>query len=180
VPVELSIKITEINEEVLYTSHPLMKATSRDIEILKAKASGNRRKRVRICAHSSINDPLHEMLIVHTKGAYVRPHKHLNKSESLHMIEGKLKIVVFDESGSIREVINMGRYSSGDAFFYRNSEEYFHTVIPLTEFVVFHETTNGPFRREDTLYAPWAPEESDHTAVRDYMEHLALMVENPY
>jgi hypothetical protein len=29
----------------------------------------------------------------------------------------------------------------------------------MSEFVVFHETTNGPFRREDMQFAVWAPGE---------------------
>ncbi len=177
-PVEFSIKITQVNEEVLYTSDPITKVSFSDIEILKAKASGNRRRRVRLCAHSSINDSLHEMLIVHTKDAYVRPHKHPNKSESYHLIEGELQIVVFDDAGGVCEGIQIGPYGSGRTFFYRLSDSYFHMVIPVSDFVVFHETTNGPFRREDTVFAPWAPEDSDHTAVRNYMEHLAVKMGN--
>lgn len=177
-PLELSINTTQVNEEVLFTIDPITKVSSSDIEILKARASGNRRRRVRLCVHRSINDSLHEMLIVHVRDAYVQPHKHLNKSESYHIIEGKLRIVVFDESGGVVEVINMGHYSSGDTFFYRISENYFHTVIPLSDFVVFHETTNGPFRREDTLFAPWAPEESDDTAVQKFKERLAIVMQN--
>ena len=28
------------------------------------------------------------MFIYHSKGAYIRPHKHLNKEESFHLISG--------------------------------------------------------------------------------------------
>lgn len=171
-PVEIRINVTEINEEVFFTRDAITKVSTRDIEFLKAKASVNRRKRVRLCAHRSIKDPVHEMLIIHTKDTYVRPHKHLKKSESFHIIEGKLKIVIFDESGGILEVINMGDYPSGDTFFYRLSESYFHTVILISDFVVFHETINGPFNREDNVFARWSPEENDHSAVKEYMDRL--------
>lgn len=36
------------------------------------------------------------MLIVMAKGSYIRPHKHKNKSESFHIIEGLLDVIVFD------------------------------------------------------------------------------------
>ncbi len=169
---EIQISVTEINEEVLFTCNAITKVSRRDIEFLKAKASRNRRKRVRLCAHRSIEDPVHEMLIVHSKGTYVRPHKHPDKSESFHIIEGKLKIVIFNESGDILEVINMGDHPSEDAFFYRLSESYFHTVIPISDLVVFHETTDGPFRGDHTVFAPWAPAENEHEAQVIYMKEL--------
>ena len=150
-----------INEEVLYTVDAITDVNGHDIELLKVKASKNKRKRIRLCAHNNTNDTLHEMLIIHSKGTYVRPHKHLSKSESFHIIEGHLKIVIFDDAGSIEEVINMGDYASGNVFFYRLTDKYFHTVIPLSDVVVFHETTNGPFKHEQTIFASWAPEEDN-------------------
>jgi hypothetical protein len=41
---------------------------------------------------------------------------------------------------------------------------------------VFHETTNGPFNRADTIFAPWSPEEDDVVAVRAYVEKLKQQV----
>ncbi len=156
------MKFKVINKEVLYVLDNFTNVNGGDIELLKDKASKNPRRRIRICAHKDTEDTLHEMLIIHSKGAYVRPHKHLNKSESFHIIEGHLEIVIFDEAGSIDKVINMGDYASGNIFYYRLSESCFHTVVPISDIVVFHETTNGPFKREDTIFAPWAPKEDDH------------------
>jgi hypothetical protein len=33
-----------------------------------------------------------------------------------------------------------------------------------TPYVVFHETTNGPFDRAETEFAPWAPAEGEPEA----------------
>jgi len=179
------MNFTEVNEEVLFTSEPITNVSGEDIAFLKTKAAGNRRKRVRLCAHSGNEDPVHEMLIVHTKDTYVRPHKHLDltespvifkKSESIHLIEGTLKVLVFDESGDILEVTDLGDYSTGQTFFYRISDDHFHTLIPTSDVVVFHETTKGPFRREDTLFAPWAPAESDAEAQSTYLARLAEQI----
>lgn len=159
----------EVSEEVFYADGPITKVTAGDIATLKARAAGNRRRRSRLCAHPGTDDGLHEMLIVHSRGAYVPPHRHRGKSESFHMIEGELDVVIFTEDGGIREVISMaapGEKNSGRPFYYRLSDSYFHTVIPVSEVVVFHETTNGPFRREDTDFAAWAPAESDPPAAQ--------------
>ncbi len=161
-----------INEEVLYTMDAFTNVNGGDIELLKAKASKNPRKRIRFCAHKDTNDTLHEMIIVHSKGAYVRPHKHVNKSESFHMIEGKIKIVIFENDGEIKETILLGDPSSGEVFFFRISESFFHTVISLSETVVFHETTNGPFIKEDTIFAEWAPPEEDSEGQSLFLKNL--------
>ena len=121
----------------------------------------NARRRLRLCAHPDSEDRLHEMLIVHMQGAYVPPHKHLNKSESFHIIDGMLKVFLFDDEGRVTETIQMGEPASGQVFFYRLASPRYHSVLPQSEFVVFHEVTNGPFDHQDTLIAPWAPAEND-------------------
>jgi hypothetical protein len=51
--------------------------------------------------------------------------------------------------------------------------------MPLirSETVVFHETTNGPFKREDTDFASWAPEEDDEKSARGFQETLTRSVD---
>jgi len=171
------INATEINEEVFTTSDSIAKVSKKDIEWLKAKALGNSRERVRLCAHQRVEDAVHEMLIVHTKGTYIRPHMHPNKSESFHIIEGALDILVFDDFGAIIEVVNMGEYSSGDQFFWRLSESYFHTVIPRSDLVIFHETTSGPFVRETSnVPASWSPVEDEIELINGYTKELEILV----
>lgn len=173
----MAVNVTQTHEEVLYTLDDITRVSKDDIEWLKAKALGNKRERVRLCAHRDVQDAVHEMLIVHTKGTYIRPHRHPNKSESFHIIEGSLDIVVFDDGGEVTDVINMGEYSSGAKFFWRLSKSYFHTVIPRSDIVVFHETTNGPFERATSnVPAPWSPEEDDRVSVEGYTRGLESLV----
>ena len=168
------LHFTEVDEEILYTKDVITKVDQADIDYLKTRASTNRRKRIRLCTHPNVEDALHEMLIVHHKGNYVPPHKHLGKSESFHVIEGKLKIVLFGDEGKIHDVIRLASSASkGSFFYYRLSESLYHTVIPISDVVVFHETTNGPFRREDMVIPEWAPDDSAGDGVtRAYMEGL--------
>jgi len=142
------------------------------IELLKQKASENQRKRIRLCSHKNTDDLVHEMIIVHTKGNYVEPHKHINKSESFHVIEGSADMYFFDEDGKVNKIISMGDRASGKIFYYRISDPIYHTLIVTSEVIVFQETTKGPFDRSETIWAPWAPEEGDDKAVEAYVNQL--------
>ncbi len=151
------LKFRKVNDEVFYADAPVVKITADTIAFLKARAAENSRRTARLCAHPDVDDGLHEMLIVHSRGACVPPHKHPGKSESFHVIEGRLKVVIFDDDGTKAEEITMGEVGSGLVFFYRLCEERYHTVIPETDWVVFHEVTNGPFDPAQTVFAPWGP-----------------------
>ena len=149
----------ELNEEVLVSKTPISAVTRADIEALKARALQNARRRIRLCAHQSVEDKVHEMLIVHTKNTYVRPHRHLGKSESFHIIEGELDVVMFREDGSVETVIEMGEINTNKRFYFRLSDSLYHTVVIRSDIAVFHETTNGPFHKIDTVFAPWSSQE---------------------
>jgi len=168
-----------VNEEVLFTTQDLTTVSRRDIEHLKAQAAKTRRGRIRLCAHPSVESAVHEMLIVHPKGAYVRPHKHVKKDESLHLIEGTITVVIFHEDQSVRDVISMGEYGSGRTFYYRLAGDVYHTLLIDSDVVVFHEATSGPFQKSDMVIAPWAPEENDLPAVRQFLDDLREQIGTP-
>lgn len=159
------LRLRPFNEEVLFTAEPVTTLSEADVEWLGFRASKNPRQRIRICSHPHSDSRLHEMFIVHTRETYVRPHKHLDKSESFHIISGDVDVVLFDNDAAIRRVIRMGERASGKPFYYRLDEAIYHTLLIRSDVLVFHEVTTGPFRREDTVFAPWAPTE-DQTAVR--------------
>ena len=158
------------NEEVLYTKEDIIKISSSDIMVLIDMAKNTYRKRIRICAHPSSDNPVHDMLIVHFKNTYVRPHRHLNKDETFHVILGSLDVIIFNNDGTIKNKINMGEFGSGETFFYRMSKSYFHTVIPQSDVVVFHETTKGPFNLDDTIFPNWAPDGKNSIEIQNYLK----------
>jgi len=167
----------KFNEEVLYNVDSILKIDSADIAELKMKARLNPRRRIRICAHRDIKDSIHEMLIVHEKSCYVRPHMHVGKTESFHIIEGLADIILFHENGKINRIIPMGDYSSGRKFFYRLPPANFHTLVIKSDVLVFHETTNGPFIAGDTVMAPWSPHETDKNEVTKYMKRISSYID---
>ena len=167
------MKTRALNNEVLYPAEPIVHFTPADAEDLKSRAVQNARRRMRLCAHHSDDNPLQEMIVALASDAYVRPHKHLARTESYHIIEGQADLVLFDDAGKIARVIPLGDYASGKCVFCRLAEPVFHTLVLRTPTLVFHETTNGPFRREETVFAPWSPAESDPQAVAKFMQNLA-------
>src|SRR5262249_16382642 len=96
-------------------------------------------------------------LIVLLKGSYIRPHKHWGKSESFHLMQGTAGGLFFTEQGEGEKKLTLSRGIAGTPFYYRIGRPAFHSQVVLSEHVIFHEVTKGPFRREETLFAPWAP-----------------------
>ena len=174
--IDLIGSLRQESAEVLYSNRGIGDVSKADIEELKTLAAANPRKRVRLCAHRHTGDALHEMLIVHERSAYVRPHKHPGKSESAHVIEGEVDVVVFSDDGEIVKILECGEVNSGRTFYYRMAEPAFHSLIIRSPVLVFHETTNGPFRRADTVFADWSPAEADSEGVGSFLRDLRVKV----
>jgi cupin fold WbuC family metalloprotein len=160
------------NAEVLYSDAEIVTAARSDIEQLVHFSSGNPRKRIRLCAHKEPEQKLHEMLIIHERSAYVRPHKHPGKSESMHVISGQVDVVIFDDAGEISRVIEMGDYASGLPFYYRVDTPIFHTLIIRSDVLVFHEITDGPFQPGASVFPTWAPDGNDVALAERYISEL--------
>ena len=163
------------NPEVYYSDDAIVTADDATIAELKRIAAKNPRLRSRLCTHPDPSSALHEMLIVHHREAYVRPHKHFGKPESFHLIEGTALVVIFDNDGNISDVLEMGPYGSGKLCYYRMPDEVFHTILITSEWLVFHETTAGPFDPTRTAFPDWAPDGSDASAAQDYMVRIAAL-----
>lgn len=150
------IKTRSESAEVVYADEEVIVLKAQELELLKQLALKNPRKRIRLCTHETPADILHEMFIVHTKGSYIRPHKSIGKPESFYIIEGQVDIVFFHNDGRLYKVISMGELKSGLPFYYRLSDQLFHTLIIRSEFLVCYEITTGPFLRSQTLFADWS------------------------
>jgi len=113
------------------------------------------------------------MVIAFCKESYVRPRRHVDESKSFHVIEGELAVVFFDGRGQVTRRIKMGPLGSGRTFLYRLSISLWHTVVPLSEFVIIHETPTGPFVEGGTEFATWGPDEADADGIRAFLEGIA-------
>ncbi len=153
--------IEQRSPEVFQATGGIVQVKAEQLDAVKAAASASSRHRARLCLHPGSDDTLHEMLIVLNRETYIRPHRHATKCESFHIIEGELDIVLFQEDGTVHDVVRMGPYATGKTFCYRLMEPLFHTVVVRTAYALFHEITNGPFDATASEFAPWAPAEGD-------------------
>lgn len=151
----------------------------RDIEQLIAEARTAPLRRARICLHPDTSDVLHEMVIALSGETYVAPHRHSGKSESFHLLAGEIEVVVFNEEGRPVERHHLSADDPTLPRIMRLQRPVWHSVIVRTEFAVVHETTNGPFRKEDTEFAPWAPDPTDAAACSAYQAMLREVIRQP-
>ena len=158
------------NNEVYYSKNSIEFINNKHINFLKKKVKFTKRKRARICMHKNEKEKLHEMIIILSKETYIRPHKHINKAESLHIIEGSADVIFFDDKGNVLKKKRLGKKNKNMNFYYRISSSIFHTFKIRSKFFIFHESTQGPFIRSKTKYANWSPLESDKLKARKFMK----------
>jgi cupin fold WbuC family metalloprotein len=166
-------RLNFVSPEIIYSDGGFLAADDAIVALLKEKALQAPRRRCRLCFHESAEAAQQEMLIVMNRASYVRPHRHLGKVETLTVVEGACDALLFDDSGQVTQTIAMSPAATGGCFFYRMPSGIFHTLIFRSEWLVFLETTIGPFDRAMTEAAGWAPPETDPAEGHAYLAKLA-------
>ncbi len=108
-----------------------------------------------------------------TKQSCIPPHRHPRRSETLCALEGRAKAWFFDEAGCVVRCLQMTPASDGGTFLYRTKPDEFHTLELQTDFLVFLETTRGPFDPGGTQIANFGP---DAETPKAYAEFFAGLV----
>ena len=144
-----------------------------ELDQVRQMAEQSPLRRARLCLHRDHNSLVQEMVIALFEDSYVRPHRHQHKSESFHVIEGRLAVLLFDDTGRLIRRVELEPPGSAQASLYRLASSLWHTAVPLSRCVVFHETTSGPFSKADTEYAEWAPDGENHEAALEYLKRAA-------
>ena len=106
---------------------------------------------VRICLHTSQTSKHHDMIILQQKKNFYLPHKHLRKGETYHIIKGSMICVLFSNSGKVKKVCKLKK---NDIF--RTPINIFHTMSPISNYVIYHESKTGPFlKKKDSIFPYW-------------------------
>lgn len=145
--------------EAVFTQTDVTEVGRTWLDQLKHDAQTAPLGRARLCLHRDHADAIQEMVIAFCRGSLVRPHRHEGRCESLHVIEGSLAVLLFDDAGRVDRRIDLAAPPMGDApFMYRLSASLWHAVVPLSDSVVVHEVTQGPFVADTPgAFAPWSP-----------------------
>lgn len=150
---------------------------SESFQSLKIEADKSPRKRALKMLHFSHDEELHSMINVFKKGTYVQPHCHLikkengktvKKGESFFALEGEGRIILFDENGSITEIISLKATEKTMVWI---PAHVYHTVVALTEYFIIFENKTGPWKEgEDKFFHKKFPSEnlSNEQIVKDW------------
>ena len=131
------------------------------LDFLKKYYKKNK-KDIRVCMHRDPSDKHHDMVLLQKRKDFYKPwfenrkmgtfpHKHLKKGETYHLIKGKIACVIFNNNGKIRSVFKL---NPNDIF--RTPINVYHTQVPLTEYVIYHEAALGPFKKGNSVFPKWA------------------------
>lgn len=107
---------------------------------------------VRICLHKNSSSIHHDMIILQKKNNFYRPHKHLKKGETYHIIFGSMICLLFNNKGKILKKCFLKKDN-----IFRTPVNTFHTMIPTSRYVIYHESKLGPFlKKRDSIFPKWA------------------------
>lgn len=148
-----------------------VRVDARLVDELRELSNRHDGQNVRICLHSAPEVEHHDMVILEHPGRYYRPHKHIRKGETFHIIAGRLGVLIFEEDGTVVEACDLG---PGDIL--RVGINMFHMVHPVTDPVIYHESNPGPFLGDaNSVFPDWAPDGSDPEAAAAYTDELAKL-----
>ena len=135
----------ETSPGVYYAQEPLA-VDSHIINFLLENMLARRLHLARICLHKSHSSPLMSMLVAVTNKYVYPPHKHDWKDENYTIIRGSCDFLQYFPDGSIRSSLRLDEGSS-----FLNLARDFHTLLPLTDPLVFLECTTGPYTDQPNI-----------------------------
>ena len=97
---------------------------------------------IRLCLHNKFSDNLQSMVIVNRNASILEPHFHKKMDEVFSILYGRAIFYSFNKNGTINEKIVLKAGNHNLKFVKSNHT---HLLLPLSKFVVFHETHRGPF-----------------------------------
>jgi len=163
------------SDQALFNADDVLEVDQSLIDLLKQRALDSPSRRYRLCLHQSADESVQEMIVVHCRDNYSRPHHHPTTASSMMILEGELTVVLFDDDGNVTQTIDMAARESGRPFTLRLASRCWHMPVCRSEQLVFYETMTGPFRRDDmNAWAPWSPAEDDADAIAAYLESLGV------
>ena len=109
------------------------------------------KKDLRICLHKDIKAKHHDMIILQQKKNFFLPHKHSSKGETYNILYGSMVCILFKNNGNIKKTILLKKKE-----IFRTPINIYHTMFPISNFVIFHESKIGQMlKKGDSLFPKW-------------------------
>ena len=134
--------------------------------------------RVRICNHLNSNEHLHEMLMLFSKDTFVTPSLHIDKEESLFILDGEGRYVFFDNMGKVTDVIRLSLDKHKGNNYCRVPANTYHMLIVDSPTMLVKETTSGPFEKEATIFPEWAPDSNCIQSQKKFLADIEKKISN--
>lgn len=139
---------------------------------LYTEAASSLRQRSHVNVHTSYNDKVQRLAIALIHGTYIPPHMHEmpHQWEFFHVIDGEVKLIIFDGDGCISNIVLLG--AAHQNFAVQIAPGTFHTLVSLSEKAFIFEWKEGPF---DPIYAKVLPDWSvseEGADVKNYVRFL--------
>ena len=122
------------------------------LDELTTKAKDSPRLRMNYNLHESPNDSVQRMLNAIEPGSIIPIARHPRINETLILLRGKLKVIIYDDKGTVLEVCILD--VSQKNFGYHIPKNVWHSVESLESGTVILEMKNGryePIKPEDIL-----------------------------
>lgn len=130
------------------------------LDDLAARATASPRRRAHLNVHADAADRVQRFFVAVDRDSYIRPHRHLSKSELAVVVRGAFDVITFDEHGGItgRETVGAGT----PLLAFEMPQATWHTLIAREDGSTFLEVKEGPYDPATASeFAPWSPAEGD-------------------
>lgn len=128
-------------------------------------------KSSRICLHKNETSDLHNMVIAHVRGGYIRPHKNIFKSKAYQILDGEMRVIGIDDER--RKIFDI---TLGNEKMLRIEPNVYLLLLPISNVVVFHEIALGPFVKDGEkaqVYAEFSPKVEEAEKIREFIDFYA-------
>jgi cupin fold WbuC family metalloprotein len=165
------MKLTRLSAEAYQSSEDVpFFSFGQHLPFLVEARKDSARGRTRILMHPNSTSKLHEMYVLYGKETFIRANKHIDKDESVYVLEGIVDVVLFENSGNISEVVRLEANSDNNGCFILLPANQYHSVIIRSVSALLFESTPGPFDPTVTVYADWSPGEDDLDSQRLFIK----------
>ena len=148
-------------------------ATIKPVELqqLLDDAARDPMKKARFCMHPSPEYPINHMIIASHYNTYVNPHLHHHSSVFYHMIQGAMRLIIFDDDGRVKEWYPLAAGQPDTAQFASHNPGVWHAHVYMSEWTIFSESVLSSAGAENSVDAPWGPDETEQ-AKQDFMNRM--------
>ena len=145
------LNIVKKNERVYYSKNNIFNVSKKHLYFFLFLSQIRNIKVSRICLHKDDDSNLHEMYMFHSCPSSVGPLKQNKESISYHIIDGLLEISNKDKNKKVilgSETFENETLSKS----YRLKPNEFRIVESKSDYCIFLEVNNGPFKDDDTIW----------------------------